>query len=162
VNHPDVRETIGSRTPKNQQQEREWLDGLADRDGVVLFVASDGEPVGSAGYADVNPDGGTAEVGYAVHPDHWGHGYATEAVTLLTRYAFEERRLSKLHAGVYAHNSVSMRVLEKAGWNEEAVLEREAFVGGERVDLHRFTAHAETWASGEIEGGDREERGRTD
>ena len=147
MNDPNVWRTLGSRTPRNQEQEREWLEGLADRDGVVLLVAVDGEPVGSVGYGDVNPDWGTAEVGYALHPDHWGNGYATEAVTLLTRYAFEERRLAKLTAGVYEHNPASMRVLEKAGWHEEAVLECEAFVGGERVDLLRFAAHADSWAS---------------
>jgi len=52
-------------------------------------------------------------------------------VALLTEYAFDERRLEKLAATVYEHNPASMRVLEKAGWHEEAVLEREAFVGGE-------------------------------
>ena len=68
-------------------------------------------------------------------------------MTLLTRYALEERRLEKLVATVYEHNPASMRVLEKAGWERGAVLEGEAFVGGERVDLHRFAAHADTWAS---------------
>lgn len=66
-------------------------------------------------------------------------------MALVTRYAFAERRLEKLTASVYAHNPASMRVLGKAGWHEEAVLEREAFVGGERVDLHRFAAHAGPW-----------------
>jgi RimJ/RimL family protein N-acetyltransferase len=66
-------------------------------------------------------------------------------VALLTGYAFDERRLEKLAATVYEHNPASMRVLEKAGWHEEAVLEREAFVGGDRVDLHRFAAHVDSW-----------------
>lgn len=152
MNHPDVWRTLRSREPKNQRDEREWFEGLADRDGVVLLVAADGDPVGSVGYGDVDENWGTAEVGYAIHPENWGNGYATEAVALLTRYAFEERRLEKLTVGVYEHNPASMRVLEKAGWDEEAVLEREAFVGGERVDLHRFVAHAEGWAPPDLDG----------
>ncbi|MEF8790143.1 MAG: GNAT family protein [Haloarculaceae archaeon] len=145
MNDPDVWRTLRTRVPKNQRTEREWWEGLDERDGVTLLVAADGDPVGTVGFHDVNADWGTATVGYAVHPDHWGNGYATEAVALLTRYAFAERRLQKLSADVYAHNPASMRVLEKAGWHEEAVLEREAFVGGERVDLHRFAAHADVW-----------------
>ena len=146
MNDPDVWRTLRSRSPMNRQQEREWFEGLADREGVVLLVVAEGDPVGSVGYGDVDGNWGTAEVGYVVHPDHWGNGYATEAVTLLTGYAFDERRLEKLAAGVYAHNPASMRVLEKAGWHGEAVLEREAFVGGERVDLHRYAAHTDTWS----------------
>ena len=145
INDPDVWGTLRTRGPKNQHQEREWWEGLGDRDGVSLLIVVDGDPVGNTGFGDVDWNWGTAEVGYAVHPDHWGNGYATEAVVLLTRYAFEERRLEKLVATVYEHNPASMRVLGKAGWHEEAVLEREAFVGGERVDLHRFAAHADSW-----------------
>jgi len=145
LNDPDVWRTIRSRDPVNRHQEREWWEGLDDRDGVTLLVATDGDPVGTVGFGDVEANWGTAEVGYSVDPDHWGNGYATEAVALLTEYAFDERRLEKLAATVYEHNPASMRVLEKGGWHEEAVLEREAFVGGERVDLHRFAAHAEAW-----------------
>jgi RimJ/RimL family protein N-acetyltransferase len=145
MNDPDVWATIGRRSPMNLHQEREWWEGLGDRDGVTLLVVANGEPVGNLGYGDVNADWGRAEVGYAVHPDHWGEGYATEAVALLTRYAFAERRLEKLVGSVYAHNPASMRVLEKAGYAKEAVLEREAFVSGERVDLHRFAAHVDDW-----------------
>jgi RimJ/RimL family protein N-acetyltransferase len=146
VNDPEVWRTLRSREPKNQRTEREWWEGLDERDGVDLLVVAGDEPVGNLGYGDVDENWGTAEVGYAIHPDHWGNGYATEAVALLTRYAIEERRLEKLVATAYEHNPASMRVLEKAGWDEEAVLEREAFVDGERVDLHRFAAHADTWS----------------
>lgn len=145
VNDPDVWRTVRSRDPKTQRQEREWWEGLDEREGATLLVGVDGDPVGTVGFGDVDGNWGTAEVGYAVHPFHWGNGYATEAVALVTRYAFEQRRLEKLAATVYAHNPASMRVLERVGWHEEAVLEREAFVGGERVDLHRFAAHADTW-----------------
>jgi RimJ/RimL family protein N-acetyltransferase len=162
INDPRVRATLRSSTPKNREQEREWLESLDDRDGETLLLVarggaasgasdasskprSDGEPVGTAGLGALDVTWGTAEVGYSVAREHWGNGYATEAVALLTRYAFEERRLAKLYATVYAHNPASMRVLEKAGWHEEAVLEREAFRDGERVDCHRYAAFADEW-----------------
>ena len=146
LNDPAVWRTLRTRGPKNERAEREWLEGLSERDGVTLLVVVDGEPVGTVGVGVVDENWGTAVVGYSLHPDHWGTGYATEAVALLTRLAFAEHRLAKLSATVYAHNPASMRVLEKAGWHEEAVHEREAFVGGERVDCHRYVAFAEDWA----------------
>ena len=145
INDPRVRATLQSAEPKNREQEREWLESLADRDGETLLVVADGDGVGTVGYGNEVTTWGTAEVGYAIAHEHWGNGYATEAVALLTRYAFAERRLEKLTATVYAHNPSSMRVLEKAGWHEEAVHEREAFVEGERVDCHRYVAFADEW-----------------
>lgn len=146
VNDPRVRATLQVSGPKNLEQEREWLESLAERDGDTLLVVADGEPVGTVGFGNGVTTWGTAEVGYSIAHEYWGNGYASEAVALLTRHAFEERRLAKLTATVYAHNPASMRVLEKAGWHEECVHEREAFVDGERVDCHRYVAFADEWA----------------
>jgi RimJ/RimL family protein N-acetyltransferase len=149
LNDPRVWRTISHRDPTNAHQEREWWESLDERDGVDLLIAAeiDGEraPVGHIGYGDVQANWGVAELGCAIHPDHWNQGYATAAVELLTTFAFEERRLAKTVASAYAHNTGSRRALEKAGYEAEAVLEREAFVGGERVDLHRYAAFAAEW-----------------
>lgn len=146
VNHPDVWPTAGTARPHTDVEEREWLESIGEDDGVSLLIAADGEAVGTVGLKDPNPTWGTAEVGFAVHPDHWNRGCATEAVALLTRYAVDERRLAKLYATAYEHNPASMRVLEKAGYQEEAVLDREAYADGRRVDCHRYAAHADEWA----------------
>ncbi|WP_276257869.1 GNAT family N-acetyltransferase [Haloglomus litoreum] len=149
LNDPRVWRTISHREPTNARQEREWWESLDEADGVDLLVAAsvDGERtrVGHIGFGDVQQNWGVAELGYAIHPDHWNEGYATAAVALLTAFAFDERRLEKLVATVYEHNPASMRALEKAGFHEEAVLDREAFVGGERVDLHRYAAFTDGW-----------------
>ncbi|MBI5529824.1 MAG: GNAT family N-acetyltransferase [Deltaproteobacteria bacterium] len=44
----------------------------------------------------------------------------TEAVTLATAHAFENRGIIRMEAGVYPCNRASMRVLEKAGYNNPA------------------------------------------
>ena len=47
---------------------------------------------------------------------HWGHGYATEVVTALLRYAFEELDLNRIYAHHMVRNPASGRVMEKAGF----------------------------------------------
>jgi RimJ/RimL family protein N-acetyltransferase len=148
LNHPDVWRTLRTREPKNQRQEREWWEGLDERDGVTLLVAADGDPVGTVGLDDVDANWGTAEVGYAIHPDHWGNGYATEAVALVTRYAFEQRRLEKLAAEVYGHNPASRRVLERNGSREEGRMREHTLHRGERVDVVTHGLLAGEWREG--------------
>lgn len=143
INHPRVRSGIGSSTPVNGVQEREWIEAL-DREDLQLMVTVDGESVGTIGFGSPN-DWGTTELGYMLHPAHWGRGYATEAVALVSGYGFEERRLNKLSASVYETNPASSRVLEKNGFREEGRLRQEAFVGGEYVDLLRYGLLAEEW-----------------
>ncbi|SDM22907.1 Protein N-acetyltransferase, RimJ/RimL family [Halogranum gelatinilyticum] len=138
INDPEVWGTLGSAAPKNHKDEEQWLDSLTDDDGrVVLLICDDGEPVGQMGL-HLNETWGVGELGYWVAPDAWGNGYCTAAVRLISRYAFEERRLHKVVAEAYGHNVGSQRVLEKAGFTQEGVHREEAFVGGAYRDLLHY------------------------
>ncbi len=65
-------------------------------------------------------DGHCDEMGYAIGASWRGRGYATGALRALTAVQFETRpKLVRLEAWVYAHNLVSVRVLEKAGYRKE-------------------------------------------
>jgi RimJ/RimL family protein N-acetyltransferase len=146
VNDPRVRTGLGSFEPINGPAEEEWIESLGDRDGVHFVVAVDGDAVGTIGLDDLNEVWGTAELGYMIAPAHWGHGYATDATRAICGYAFEERRIEKVVAKAYETNPASCRVLEKAGFEREGRLRREAFVDGERVDVVRFGLLADEYA----------------
>jgi RimJ/RimL family protein N-acetyltransferase len=71
------------------------------------------------------------EIGFVVHPDHQGRGYATEASRALLRIAFEELQLHRVVGRLEARNVASARVLEKLGMRREAHLLENEFVKGE-------------------------------
>lgn len=137
INDARVRTTLAAYAPKNRLQEEAWIESIDD-DTVRLLVCVDGEPVGTIGLKEPNEVWGTVEIGYMIDPEQWGNGYATEAVDLLCRYAFDERRLEKVFATVYATNPASARVLEKVGFQQEGTLRKHAFADGERVDVRYY------------------------
>lgn len=57
-----------------------------------------------------------AEIGYAVAPQAWGKGFATEAVTALVDAIFSLTDALRIHANSRLGNFASRRVLEKAGF----------------------------------------------
>jgi RimJ/RimL family protein N-acetyltransferase len=73
------------------------------------------------------------EIGYVVHPDHHGNGYATEAAQVMLRLAFDPEYGLELHrvtARIDQRNPASAAVLTKLGMRQEAVLvENEWFKG---------------------------------
>ncbi|MFC7139535.1 GNAT family N-acetyltransferase [Halosimplex aquaticum] len=144
INHPEVREGIASTRPINMDGEREWFESLGD-DGVQFLLRVDGERVGTISFREVNGEWGTAELAYFFHPDHWGNGYATQAVRRMVEYGFAERRFEKIWARVFAFNEASMRVLEKAGFEHEGTLRGQAFARGGRVDMERYGILASEW-----------------
>jgi len=81
----------------------------------------------------------SAEIGYWLGEPFWGKGYATEAVNLLTQYAFDELKLVRIYAGVFAGNVASARVLKKAGYCLEAVLQSSVIKQGKLLDQHLYS-----------------------
>ena len=79
----------------------------------------------------VSREHGLAEVGYVVHPDHAGRGYATEATRPLLAVAFDALRLHRVIGRTEGRNIGSARVLEKLGMRREAHLVENEFVKDE-------------------------------
>lgn len=68
----------------------------------------------------------------------WGKGYATEAIELLMRFAFERAGLHKLTAQCYATNVASAKAFLKAGFVREGVRRSHVCFDGKYVDLLLF------------------------
>jgi RimJ/RimL family protein N-acetyltransferase len=96
---------------------------------VVLEVT--GEVVGDCGLQWHDNDYRQGEVGFIVHPDHQGRGYATEAARAVLRIGFEEVRLHRIVGRTEARNVASARVLERLGMRREAHLIENEYVKGE-------------------------------
>jgi ribosomal-protein-alanine N-acetyltransferase len=63
----------------------------------------------------------TSEVGlfWALFPEHWGHGYATEAAAAMIAYAFEQLRLRRIVATTEHENTRSINVMRRLGMRLE-------------------------------------------
>jgi ribosomal-protein-alanine N-acetyltransferase len=79
--------------------------------------------IGNVKIGPINRRHQTADVAIFIgEPECWGRGYATIAVSLATRIAFEQLGLRKLNAGMVEGNDGSIRAFERAGWRIEARL----------------------------------------
>lgn len=80
-----------------------------------------------------------AEIGYWIGEPYWGKGYATEAVILLVDYAFQELDLLRVYAYIFEYNTASMRVLEKVGFEKEAIIKSSIIKEGKVFDEHLYS-----------------------
>lgn len=116
--------------PYEEGEAEEWIRGLRPmfeagigtafavvlREGVAL--------VGRVSLYTRAPDGGavlgeegTGLLGFWLGVPYWNRGYATEAVSEMVRYGFEERGLLRIRANRFGSNAASGRVLRKVGMN---------------------------------------------
>jgi ribosomal-protein-alanine N-acetyltransferase len=93
-----------------------WLTAGEER-GMGFFIFSDaaGARVGHAGLFVSRMNESDAEIGYALKPEYWNKGYATEIARALLRYAFNTLRLPRVVAVTRSANTASRRVMEKCG-----------------------------------------------
>lgn len=145
--HPRVRPFAGPDAPVSREAyESDLFDRIAGDDVVELLVCDGETPVGDVSLAPIDDRRGWANLGYAVHPDHQGNGYATEAARLAVTYGFAERRLHRVSATIHADNAASKRVVEKLGFTHEGTKRDDGFVDGEHVDREVYAVLSDEWS----------------
>jgi RimJ/RimL family protein N-acetyltransferase len=91
------------------------------------------------------PANDVAGLGYNVGRPYWNKGYVTEAVQAMLRYAFDVSGLHKVFATADSRNLASIRVMEKVGMRQEALLREHRFYRGERADEVHYGILASEW-----------------
>ena len=127
------------------------LSGLVvDEWSMVTVAERDGAVVGDIAVL-LTWDGRVADIGYTFASEHWGKGYAVEAVEAVVRWLFEERAVERVAAGLNPENVASAMVLERTGfefegrkiqayWTDDGTVSDDAFYGMTRQMWEAWTA----------------------
>jgi RimJ/RimL family protein N-acetyltransferase len=107
------------------------LDDEGDTVAVAVCLRATGAMVGGCILHWASREHGLGEIGFVLHPDHHGHGYAAEAARPLLEFGFADVGLHRIIGRLEARNAASARVLEKLGMRREALLIENEWVKGE-------------------------------
>jgi RimJ/RimL family protein N-acetyltransferase len=127
--------------PRSAESYRAWAKEQAvaecddDRFRLAVEATATGELVGTVGSHRTGPRSGWFECDVTIGADHRREGYATEAVELLLRFMFAERRYHKCLAAIFAHNEASLALFRRLGFIEEGRLREHVFFAGRHHDL---------------------------
>lgn len=95
------------------------------KEGCYAWIVQYGEEVvGTIGAYDYEPDISSIEIGYSIFRSAWGNGFATEAVSEVIRFLFENKKINRVHAWCHSENIASSKVLEKVGFRQEGLLKQ--------------------------------------
>lgn len=102
-----------------------------------IFAKDGGTHIGNIKLGPINFHHSNASIGLVIGERvWWGKGVAKEAIDALTRWAFDELKIQKLHAGSYASNEASIRAFEACGFEREGVqLSHVVLPDGNRDDV---------------------------
>ncbi|PZS20442.1 MAG: GNAT family N-acetyltransferase [Pseudonocardiales bacterium] len=143
--------------PSSRDEVREWIGKRLDRTrirvegdvlGLGVVVAATQQLVGDVMLHWVSQAHAQGEIGYIIHPDHAGRGYATEVAAALLPLGFDTDGglgLHRIFGRLDARNTASARVLERLGMRREAHLVQNEFVKGEWCDEAIYALLADEW-----------------
>ena len=94
----------------------------ATRESFAVIDDGDGRVLGIAGAPHIDRAAQTAELGYLIAPSARGRGAASNALAMLTEWAFGELRAERLELLISVENEPSKRVAARCGYVFEGVL----------------------------------------
>jgi [ribosomal protein S5]-alanine N-acetyltransferase len=98
-----------------REQTRDWLAdmvGAPPGESDDFVIELDGRVIGKAGCWRL------PEIGYILHPEVWGKGYAREAMQAVIAHLFATRDVARLIADVDPRNTASLGLLARLGFTE--------------------------------------------
>jgi len=133
---------------KGKRQFDDYLDRCRREDffGFLICRNADGVVLGNMNlFQLVRRSVQSAVIGYFVGAPHGRRGYATEALQLLLRFAFNTLKLHRLEASIQPHNRPSIALVKRAGFVCEGLSRRLVKISGKWRDHQRWAILAEDW-----------------
>jgi RimJ/RimL family protein N-acetyltransferase len=91
------------------------------------------------------------EIGWTLHPDFAGRGYAAEAARAVLRIAFEDLRLHRVVAELDPRNEASIALCRRLGMREEALFAKDLWFKGDWADTGVYAILREEWLAAQYE-----------
>ncbi|WP_136605650.1 GNAT family N-acetyltransferase [Paenibacillus dokdonensis] len=99
------------------------------------IIKEDGIPIGNTQLFNIHPWSKHSEFGIWIGDKRvWGQGYATEATSVVLKFAFERLNLHKVYLTVDADNPGAIRSYEKSGFKKDGIQRDEVYKNGQYVD----------------------------
>lgn len=151
--HPDVVRYLYWE-PRTRDEARSALDRrvrMTSLDGdpaalrLAVILRGSGEVVGDFSLGLRSRRDRQGDIGFMFHPDHHGHGHATEAGRAVLALGFEVYDLHRIFGSCDARNAASARLMERLGMRLEARLRESEFVKGEWCDELIYAILVDEW-----------------
>ena len=135
MNDPQITRYLESRFKAYTLEEIQGYvrDLSQDTDNILagIFLNATEQHIGNIKLGPLNRHHGFAEMGLIIGAkEHWGRGYAAQAIRLFSDFGFDQVGLNRIVAGAYESNQGSVKAFLKSGFQKEGVLRGHWLVDG--------------------------------
>ena len=120
-----------------ENKEKEWLENASQSENhnFLIIRKSDNKLIGSYGLEIKDSVSRRFHIGGFIGDiEDRGKGYGTEALKLITKFAFEILNAKTIYSGIYSFNEASLKAAKKAGYTIAGKYRDAYFYNGEFYD----------------------------
>ena len=104
-----------------------WFANLQEQgEGIwwAICSAKDNTFYGAIGFNNFNRQHLKVEIGFWLLPEFWGKGIVSDAIKLVSNYAFNSLKVNRIEAFVESENNNSSKALLKTGFDYEGTMKK--------------------------------------
>lgn len=145
------------------EQVRKWMSAYTafyegrDLKGfrwAIAHVKTPEKLIGTCGIHRLSIHNKSFDIGYELHPDVWGKGFATQAISALINYCFNQHfpfKVNRITAMTDMVSPRSISVLTKLGFQQEGVLRESEYWKDRFNDSRLFSLLRRDWLANKNE-----------
>lgn len=128
--HPVILRYINREPQQKTEEALQFIEKVlkleANNESITWAIVPERETklIGTICLWNINKEKHIAEVGYALHPDHFNKGVMSEVIAEILDFAFNSLSLERVDAFTNKENSASIRMLEKNGFSRNQAYEQ--------------------------------------
>jgi RimJ/RimL family protein N-acetyltransferase len=144
---PRSRDEVAERMVRNGAATTLEKDGDYLQLAVELPATADAPArvIGDLYFTIASLENSKGEIGWTLHPDFTGRGYAAEAARAVLRLAFEELELHRVIAELDPRNNASIALCKRLGLREEAFFVMDLWFKGDWADTGMYAILRDEW-----------------
>ena len=140
LNDPEINQYLETRFKQQTLESvHDFVSNIIANDNEHLYTirtSADDIHIGNIKVGGINPLHGVGHVSLFIgDKGSWGKGYASEAIRLISEYAFNILKLRKLSAGAYQPNIASTKAFINVGYQYDGTLKSHYLLQGKPCDL---------------------------
>lgn len=139
LNDPDVNQYLETRyIPRSSENIKEFvksMDGNPNSIFMAICLRDNDRHIGNIKLGPINWIHRVGNISLLIGAkEYWGKGIATESISLVVKYAFNNLNIRKLCSGCYSDNIASAKAFEKVGFKREGLLRKHWYFKGKYTD----------------------------
>ncbi len=145
---PRTREDVAERVARHAEATTLAADGDYWQLAIELPATADtaARVIGDSYFTIASLENSRAEIGWTMHPDFTGRGYATEAARAVLDVAFRVMTLHRVIAELDPRNDASIALCKRLGMREEAFYVKDLWFKGDWADTGLYAILRDEWS----------------